>query len=74
MIHLAKYLFKKNNNLIVFSASFYFRLFPFIMETNNESISTSDTAASSMVNLFMDEINKQDVNGLLHVQNALYVY
>jgi hypothetical protein len=44
------------------------------METNNESISTSDTAASSMVNLFMDEINKQDVNGLLHVQNALYVY
>ncbi len=60
--------------MIVFSVSLYFRFFPFIMETNIDSTSTSDTAASSMVNLFMKEINKQDVNGLIHVQNALYVY
>ena len=45
------------------------------METNSDSTFTSDaTAASSIVNLFLNEVNKQDVNGLLHVQNSLYVY
>jgi len=45
------------------------------METNSDSTFTSDaTAASSIVNLYMNEVNKQDVNGLLQVQNSLYVY
>jgi hypothetical protein len=43
------------------------------MEIDTNSASTSDTAASSIVNLFMNGINKQDVNGLLVVQNSLYV-
>jgi hypothetical protein len=42
------------------------------METSTDSASTSDAStASSIVNLFMNEINKQDVNGLLQVQNSL---
>lgn len=64
-----------NNMTIFFTTSLYFRLFPFIMETNDDSFVTPDaTAASSVVNLFIDEINKQDVNGLLQVQDSLYVY
>lgn len=44
------------------------------METNNESTAISDaTAASAIVNLFINEINKQDVNGLLQVQESLFV-
>jgi len=43
------------------------------MEIDIDSTSTSDTTASSIINLFINEINKQDVNGLLHVQNCLYV-
>jgi len=41
------------------------------METNTNPTSTSDTAASSIANLFINEINKQDINGLLQVQNSL---
>jgi len=44
-----------------------------MMETDTESTSTTDTPAFSMVNLFMNHVNKQDVNGLLVVQNALFV-
>ncbi len=44
------------------------------METTTDSLSMSNTAASSIVNLFLNEINKQDVNGLLRVQNSLYVF
>ncbi|CAF0833471.1 unnamed protein product [Rotaria sp. Silwood1] len=32
---------------------------------------TSETTASLIINLFSNEINKQDVNGLLHAQNLL---
>ncbi len=52
----------------------HFRLFPLIMETKSDSSSTIETAASSIVNLFLNEVNKQDVGGLLSVQNSLYVY
>ena len=34
---------------------------------------STETAASSVVNLFFNEVNKQDVSGLLHVQSSLYV-
>jgi hypothetical protein len=43
------------------------------METNTDSIPSSDTTASSIIKLFFDEVNKQDVNGLLRVQDSLYV-
>ena len=46
------------------------------MESDPDSPPASppiETAASSFVNLFFNEVNKQDVNGLLHVQNSLYV-
>lgn len=33
--------------------------------------STPETTASVIVNLFSNEVNKQDVNGLLNVQNQL---
>lgn len=32
-----------------------------------------DSTASTIIKLFADEINKQDINGLLHAQNLLYV-
>ncbi|UJR27886.1 hypothetical protein I4U23_009151 [Adineta vaga] len=44
------------------------------MENNSDSSPSSpsiETTASSIVNLFRNEVNKQDVNGLLHVQNSL---
>ncbi len=43
------------------------------METDADSSSTIETTASSIVNLFLTEVNKQDVGGLLSVQNSLYV-
>ncbi len=43
------------------------------METDADSSSTIETTASSIVNLFLNEVNKQDVGGLLSVQNSLYV-
>ena len=43
------------------------------METNADSPPPHDTAASSIRNLFLNEINKQDVGGLLLVQTSLYV-
>ncbi|CAF0824506.1 unnamed protein product [Adineta ricciae] len=44
------------------------------MESDPDSPPASpptETAASSIVNLFFNEVNKQDVSGLLHVQSSL---
>ncbi|CAF2352458.1 unnamed protein product [Rotaria sp. Silwood2] len=42
------------------------------MDASVDSTScTSDTTGTLIINLFSDEINKQDVNGLLHAQNLL---
>ena len=35
--------------------------------------STYDTVSSSIVYLFLKEINEQDINGLLYIQNSLYI-
>jgi hypothetical protein len=43
------------------------------METDSDLTPSSGTPASSIINLFFNEINKQDVGGLLQVQNSLYV-
>jgi hypothetical protein len=57
-----------------------FRSFVLLMESNTESSLTSSTItttpstttpASSFVNLFLNEINNQDVHGLLDVQRSL---
>lgn len=55
------------------SPSFDFRLFSLVMASESNVDSTTDTAASSLTQLFLNEINRQDVNGLLHVQTALLV-
>ncbi|CAF0889767.1 unnamed protein product [Rotaria sordida] len=48
------------------------KVFIFIMDANDDSTAhTSDTTASLLIDLFSNEINKQDVNGLLHAQNLL---
>lgn len=57
----------------IYSTSFYFRIFSLVMASNENLDSTSNTAASSLTQLLLNEINKQDVNGLLHVQTTLLV-
>jgi hypothetical protein len=62
-----------------FSRSPCFRLFVILMESTADSSlppSTTDkpldiTAASSFANLFLNEINHQDTQGLLDVQRSL---
>ena len=43
------------------------------MASESNVDSTCGTGASSLVQLFLHEINSQDVNGLLHVQTTLLV-
>ncbi len=63
-----------------FFRSPYFRLIVFLMESSvNSSLSSSTTTtttstvtpASSFANLFLNEINNQDIYALLNVQRSL---